>query len=105
MDNEFTKVYEEYTRRISVVSSLGEEIIKLWAELGTPQAQTDSAIVKHSRDSPEQLGLHGSDLASLRERREKLVEEKKAGFARIETDGEGDKEVVVSIIVGRKSSK
>lgn len=54
-----------------------EEIIKLWAELGTPQAQTDSTIVKYYRDAPEQLGLHESDLASLRARREKLLEERK----------------------------
>ncbi|KAK2781706.1 hypothetical protein FQN52_001381 [Onygenales sp. PD_12] len=77
LDNEFTRVYEEYTRRIQVVQNISEEIIKLWAELGTPQAQTNPVIVKHCRESPEQLGLHDSDLASLRERRDKLIEEKR----------------------------
>ncbi|KAJ9198662.1 hypothetical protein DTO166G4_5807 [Paecilomyces variotii] len=77
LDAEFSRVYEEYTRRVNLVTAMCEEIIKLWAELGTPQAQTDSTIVKYYRDAPEQLGLHESDLASLRARREKLLEERK----------------------------
>ncbi|OAX81730.1 hypothetical protein ACJ72_03933 [Emergomyces africanus] len=77
LDNEFTRVYEEYTRRVQVVQNISEEIVKLWAELGTPQAQTESSIVKYYRESPEQLGLHDSDLSSLRERRDKLIDEKR----------------------------
>ncbi|EAW14484.1 putative microtubule associated protein (Ase1) [Aspergillus clavatus NRRL 1] len=77
LDNEFTRVYEEYHRRVDFVKSTCEEIIKLWAELGTPQVQTDAAIVKYYRESPEQLGLHESDLANLMTKREKLLEEKK----------------------------
>lgn len=77
LDAEFTHVYEEYHRRIAQVQSACEEMIKLWAELGTPQAQTDSTIVKCYRGSPEQLGLHESDVANLMEKRNKLVEEKK----------------------------
>ncbi|OTA95736.1 hypothetical protein M434DRAFT_28638 [Hypoxylon sp. CO27-5] len=77
LDDEFTRVYEEYTRRVSTVKSLSEHIIQLWAELGTPQAQTDGAIVKYYRDAPEQLGLHEEDLARLRNKRDKLADEKK----------------------------
>ncbi|KAK3379778.1 microtubule associated protein-domain-containing protein [Lasiosphaeria ovina] len=77
LDKEFTRVYEEYTRRVAEVKSLSEEIIQLWAELGTPQAQTDSNIVKYYRDSPEQLGLHADDMSRLRARRDKLSDEKK----------------------------
>ncbi|OTB00122.1 hypothetical protein M426DRAFT_15772 [Hypoxylon sp. CI-4A] len=77
LDDEFTRVYEEYTRRVSTVKSLSENIIQLWAELGTPQAQTDSTIVKYYRDAPEQLGLHEEDLARLRGKRDKLSDEKK----------------------------
>ncbi|KAI1327879.1 microtubule associated protein-domain-containing protein [Xylariaceae sp. FL0255] len=77
LDNEFTRVYEEYTRRVSTVKAMSENIISLWAELGTPQAQTDTAIVKYYRDSPEQLGLHEEDLARLRAKRDKLADEKK----------------------------
>lgn len=77
LDEEFTRVYEEYFRRLSVVQSTSEEIIKLWAELGTPQAQTDSSIVKYYREAPEQLGLHESDLACLKSKRDKLLDEKK----------------------------
>lgn len=77
LDREFTRVYEEYTRRVATVGALGENIIQLWAELGTPQAQTDAAIVKYSRESPEQLGLHEDDMARLKIKHEKLIEEKK----------------------------
>ncbi|KAK1139832.1 Microtubule bundling protein [Aspergillus melleus] len=77
LDNEFSQVYEEYHRRLEFVQVTCEEIIKLWAELGTPQVQTDSNIVKYYRESPEQLGLHESDLASMRAKREKLLEEKR----------------------------
>ncbi|KAJ6051600.1 uncharacterized protein N7446_006233 [Penicillium canescens] len=76
LDAEFTHVYEEYHRRVAQVQSTCEEMIKLWAELGTPQAQTDSTIVKCYRESPEQLGLHESDLISLMAKRDKLVEQK-----------------------------
>jgi Ase1/PRC1/MAP65 family protein len=77
LDTEFTRVYDEYTRRVSLVQTMGEEIIKLWAELGIPQAQTDANIVKHYRGSPEQLGLREDDMARLKSRRDKLVDEKR----------------------------
>ena len=50
----------------------------MWAELGTPQAQTDKSIIEHWRDAPEQLGLHKNDLSGLKNRREKLIDEKRA---------------------------
>ncbi|KAI5867940.1 microtubule associated protein-domain-containing protein [Durotheca rogersii] len=77
LDDEFTRVYEEYTRRVSTVKAVSENIIQLWAELGTPQAQTDGAIVKYYRDAPEQLGLHEEDISRLHNKRDKLAEEKK----------------------------
>jgi Ase1/PRC1/MAP65 family protein len=77
LDEEFTRVYDEYTRRVGTVQQLANSIIQLWAELGTPQAQTDGAIVKYYRDAPEQLGLHEEDIARLRAKREKLSDEKK----------------------------
>ncbi|KAH7139141.1 microtubule associated protein-domain-containing protein [Dendryphion nanum] len=76
LDTEFTRVYDEYTRRVNTVRIMCQEIIQLWAELGTPQAQTDSTIVQCYRDSPEQLGLHKDDMAQLKARKERLVQEK-----------------------------
>ena len=58
-------------------------IIQLWAELGTPQAQTDSSIVKYHRDAPEQLGLHMEDLVELKAKKERLMEEKRGRERRI----------------------
>ncbi|KAF6814609.1 microtubule associated protein [Colletotrichum plurivorum] len=77
LDNEFTRVYEEYSRRVATVKALCEHIIQLWAELGTPQAQTDAAIVKYYREAPEQLGLHQVDIDRLKSKRDKLSEEKR----------------------------
>ncbi|KAI9148004.1 Anaphase spindle elongation protein 1 [Paramyrothecium foliicola] len=77
LDSEFTRVYEEYTRRIATVQALGDQVIQLWAELGIPQAQQDGAIVKYYREAPEQLGLHEEDISRLRSKRDRLSDEKK----------------------------
>ncbi|EOD48512.1 Microtubule-associated protein MAP65/ASE1-type [Neofusicoccum parvum] len=76
LDKEFSRIYEEYTRRLGWVQTTADEIIKLWAELGTPQAQTDSDILEFAREAPEQLGLHQDDLDRLRSRKERLIDEK-----------------------------
>ena len=83
LDNEFTRVYEEYSRRVESVRVISEECVNLWAELGTPQAQTDDSIIKHYKSTPEQLGLHESDISRLIVRRDKLLEEKKAREKRL----------------------
>lgn len=83
LDDEFTRVYEEYTRRVATVKALAEHTIQLYAELGVPQAQTDATIVKYYRDAPEQLGLHEDDIARLRAKRDKLADEKKARERRL----------------------
>jgi len=49
----------------------------LWAELGTPQAQTDDRVIRCYREAPEQLGLHQDDMKRLTLRRDKLIEEKR----------------------------
>ena len=77
LDKEFSRVYEEYTRRIDSVKALGEDIVNLWAELGIPQAQTETSIVKYYRDAPEQLGLHEDDMKRLQAKRDRLIEEKR----------------------------
>jgi Ase1/PRC1/MAP65 family protein len=69
------------------VQTLAAEIITLWAELGTPQAQTDSKIIEYSRDAPEQIGLHVDDLSRLKARRDKLIEEKRAREKRLRDTG------------------
>ena len=64
-------------RRVDSVRGLAEEIVNLWAELGTPQAQTESSIVKYHREAPEQLGLHEKDIHRLQAKRDRLIEEKR----------------------------
>ena len=51
--------------------------MNLWAELGTPQAQTESSIVKYYQEAPEQLGLHENDIQRLQGKRDRLIEEKR----------------------------
>lgn len=70
-------MYEEYTRRVASVKALAEDIVNFWAELGTPQAQTESSIVKYYREAPEQLGLHENDIQRLRAKCDRLIEEKR----------------------------
>lgn len=77
LDREFSRVYEEYTRRVASVKGISEDIVNLWAELGIPQAQTETSIVKYYREAPEQLGLHQNDIDKLQNRRERLMEEKR----------------------------
>lgn len=76
LDNEFTRVYDEYNKRITTVAQVADNIINLWSELGTPQAQVDSHIVQFAHEAPEQLGLHQDDIKRLTQRRDKLVSEK-----------------------------
>ncbi|KAF1981247.1 hypothetical protein K402DRAFT_398686 [Aulographum hederae CBS 113979] len=83
LDNEFTRVYDEYERRKAFVKSIGQEMVTLWAELGTAQAQTDSQVVELATTAPEQLGLHSSDLNRLKARRDKLVDEKRGRERRL----------------------
>ena len=83
LDHEFTRVYEEYNRRLETVKSLAADIIHLWAELGIPQAQTDNNIIELSREAPEQLGLHKEDLNRLKAKRDRLLDEKKAREKRL----------------------
>ncbi|CAK7266610.1 Microtubule bundling protein [Sporothrix epigloea] len=96
LDAEFTRVYEEYNCRVATVKSLAEDVIQLWAELGTSQAQTDTAIVNHYRESPEQLGLHEDDISRLRSRRDKLADEKKAREKRLR-----DLKLAVEVLWGK----
>ncbi|RKF53333.1 Anaphase spindle elongation protein 1 [Erysiphe neolycopersici] len=77
LEKEFDRVFKEFNQRASTVKSLSESIILLWAELGTPQAQTDRKIVEHYRDSPEKLGLHEVDIAQLRLKLDKLIDERR----------------------------
>lgn len=83
LDNEFSRVYQEYNKRVATVTQLADDIISLWSELGTPQAQVDSQIVECAREAPEQLGLHQDDLTRLKAKRDKLVEEKKSRERRL----------------------
>ncbi|CAD6506070.1 BgTH12-07002 [Blumeria graminis f. sp. triticale] len=83
LNNEFTRVHEEYNLRVSTVKAVAENIIHLWAELGTPQSQTDGNIVKYYRDSPEKIGLLLDNLNRLKKMQGKLEDEKKIREGRL----------------------
>ena len=83
LDQEFSRVYEEFTRRMASVQSLNSEIVQLWAELGTPNAQTDQTIVDNCRGSTENINVRENDLTRLRDIKQKLINEKKAREDRV----------------------
>lgn len=83
LDQEFSRVYEEFTKRMATVKTLSTDIVQLWAELGTPSAQTELAIVECCRGTTEQVGVREDDLARLRLKKEKLMNEKKAREKRV----------------------
>lgn len=76
LEQEFTRVYQEFTRRGSAVSTLAKEIINLYAELGIPSAQADSTIVEYGMTEPERLGLTKGNIEQLKSKKAKLVDEK-----------------------------
>jgi protein regulator of cytokinesis 1 len=76
LEQEFNRVYQEFTRRRSTVSSLAKEIITLYAELGVPSAQSDRSIVEYGATEPERLGLTKGDIEQLKSKKAKLMDEK-----------------------------
>src|SRR4051812_24295127 len=76
LDEEFSRVYEEYTRRIALVKSLCSDIVQLWAELGTPSVQTERKIVECCRDTTDQVDVRGDEIERLRAKKQKLIDEK-----------------------------
>ncbi|KAF8421076.1 microtubule associated protein [Tirmania nivea] len=83
LDQEFNRVYMEFQRRSRRMQEVATEIVQMWAELGTHQAQTDRKILAVYNTQPEQLGLTGEDIRNLQLRLRSLREEKQAREQRI----------------------
>lgn len=84
LENEFNRVYEEYTRRASAVESVAKDIINLYAELGIPSAQIDKKITEYGASEPDRLGLAKDDIDRLKLKRTKLVDERDRRRAKAE---------------------
>ncbi|KAF3930548.1 hypothetical protein ABW19_dt0202806 [Dactylella cylindrospora] len=78
LEAEFSRVYEEYTRRIATVKSLSADIVNLWAELGTPTHLIDRKIVEMCRETGNysSYDIKMDNITSLRARKQKLFDEK-----------------------------
>ena len=76
LEEEFNRVYQEFTRRLSAVEALAKEIINLYAELGIPSAQIDRQITEYGATEPQRLGLTKDDIDRLRAKKAKLVDER-----------------------------
>lgn len=76
LEAEFSRVYEEYTRRIATVKSLASEIVNLWAELGTPTHQLDRRVVEMCRDGCKTFDIRADSITTLRSKKQKLNDEK-----------------------------
>jgi protein regulator of cytokinesis 1 len=76
LEQEFERVYQEFTRRVSMVEALAKEIINLYAELGIPKAQIDRSIMEYGTTEPDRLGLMREDIERLRGKKTKLLDER-----------------------------
>lgn len=62
---------------------MAHEIIKLYADLGTPAAQIDQTIIQCANSEPERLGLTKDDIDILGQKKARLVEEREIRQARV----------------------
>ncbi|KAK6350015.1 hypothetical protein TWF696_006264 [Orbilia brochopaga] len=83
LEAEFSRVYEEFTRRIATVKSLSADIVNLWAELGTPTHLIDRKIVETCRESYDDYDIRMESITSLRAKKQKLSDEKAVRERRI----------------------
>ncbi|KAF3908579.1 hypothetical protein ABW21_db0208777 [Orbilia brochopaga] len=83
LEAEFSRVYEEFTRRIATVKSLSADIVNLWAELGTPTHLIDRKIVETCRETYDDYDIRMEAITSLRAKKQKLSDEKAVRERRI----------------------
>jgi len=76
LDNECNRIYNEYSKRVANVTSLAKDIINLYAELGATGSGVDKMIVDFGATDPEKLGLKLDDMANLKGKKERLINEK-----------------------------
>lgn len=76
LEEEFNRVYQEFTRRLSTVEALAKEIINLYAELGIPATQIDRQITEYGATEPQRLGLTKDDIERLKGKKAKLMDER-----------------------------
>jgi protein regulator of cytokinesis 1 len=76
LEQEFNRVYDEFTRRANTVGAVAKDIINLYAELGIPREQIDRNIIDYGSTEPERLGLTKDDIERLRTKRGKLLDER-----------------------------
>ncbi|TGZ80605.1 hypothetical protein EX30DRAFT_372226 [Ascodesmis nigricans] len=105
LDEEFNRVYSEYMKRLSIVQTVAKEIINLYSELGIPSAQIDRHIVEYGANDPEKLGLERSDIDRLKEKKQKLIDERERRRARVETLKEEIAELWVKLQVEENSQR
>ncbi|EWC48221.1 hypothetical protein DRE_02325 [Drechslerella stenobrocha 248] len=83
LEVEFSRVYEEFTRRIATVKSLCADIVNLWAELGTPTHLIDRKIVEMCRENYDGHDIRMDAITTLRAKKQKLSDEKSVRERRI----------------------
>lgn len=84
LENECSRLHNEYSKRVANVTSLAKDIINLYAELGTTGSGIDKRIVEFGATDPEKLGLKLDDLDNLKGKRERLINEKEKRGEKIE---------------------
>lgn len=82
LEQEFERIYAEYTRRVGTVGSLAKEAINLYGELGSAPEQVDRQILEYGATDPVKLGIVKEDIERLRLTRQKLINEKEKRISR-----------------------
>lgn len=85
LEEEFSRVYQEYQKRLAIVQNTAKEVINLYSELGVPTAQIDRNIIDFGTSDPEKLGLEYVDMDRLKDKKQKLVDERERRRQRCES--------------------
>ncbi|KAK9365804.1 microtubule associated protein-domain-containing protein [Lipomyces kononenkoae] len=83
LEAEVARLSEEYKHRIRIVQEDANQIVTLWAQLGTSQHNIDRKVLAYYKDRPEMLGLTNADLEKLSAKKNILQQEKESRLSRL----------------------
>ncbi|KAK9237945.1 microtubule associated protein-domain-containing protein [Lipomyces kononenkoae] len=83
LEAEVARLSEEYKHRVRIVQEDANQIVTLWAQLGTSQHNIDRNILAYYKDRPEMLGLTNAHLEKLSAKKNSLQDEKESRLSRL----------------------
>ncbi|KAK9245466.1 microtubule associated protein-domain-containing protein [Lipomyces tetrasporus] len=83
LESEVLRLSKEYDCRVRIVQEAANQIVTLWAQLGTSQHSIDRDILACYKDKPELLGLTNAHLENLSSKTKVLQQEKDSRLSRL----------------------